>query len=535
MMNKLKACWGASGSDSTTLKLSVEQLMATQFWNASLVHIAKREVCGPMDKFSGYVYEACHSRKILFTTAFAIQIQLDIFHLLRDELFRSSSQVQTHMKDMRDQLKVVMTNLSRPSSPRGSESFSSCLARTFKQFDSIVGYCETENGQDKQSEAPFAIFKIMPAFSGQYLFQSRSLVAKRALGITKDVMTIMAHSYNAMAQLQILKVRWPDMEALEKCFEERDLFFAGKPKSLKDFPRHLLITLGAPPSALRAANKVRVKRKSPREFFKAFFEGAPGTAPVSSIFLETVAKSGILQNLSWDDLDYLISASLYKEMTNDEGTHELVPLDLAEKKKVKERMGKPKSKHRQQSTPSSPDEKLRQFALALAGESRELAFPYMEMYNLFMSLFDKISDRCNLTLETFLQGLDPLEGNHFAMLRIISLASESHQDGALRQAADEIQKHISSDPTILSKRIADVPDFDGAVIPDFEPYKVPGKMFVQLSTDTKPGDELIIFPFKEKDSAPGKMEQGNKDSLGHSPVDPPGSPPQTNSQGPVAH
>ncbi|KAF5679361.1 hypothetical protein FDENT_8753 [Fusarium denticulatum] len=98
-----------------------------------------------------------------------------------------------------------------------------------------------------------------------------------------------------------------------------------------------------------------------------------------------------------------------------------------------------------------------------------------------------------------------------------------------------IQKHLSSDPTMLSKRIADVPDFDGAVIPDFEPYKVPAKMFVHLSMDTKPEDELIILPFGEMGSAPGKMEEGNKDSSGHSPVDTPGSPPQTNSQGPMTH
>jgi hypothetical protein len=74
MINKLKVCWSVPGSNDITLKLSVDQLIATQFWNTSLVHIAKREVCGPLDKFSGYVLEACHSRKILFVMAFATQM-----------------------------------------------------------------------------------------------------------------------------------------------------------------------------------------------------------------------------------------------------------------------------------------------------------------------------------------------------------------------------------------------------------------------------------------------------------------------------
>ncbi|KAF5975940.1 diaminopropionate ammonia-lyase [Fusarium coicis] len=531
MINKLKACWSVPGSNDTTLKLSVDQLMATQFWNASLVHIAKREVCGPLDKFSGYVLEACHSRKIHFVMAFATQMQLDIFYLLQGDLFRSSLQVQTHLKDMRDQLRAVITNLSRSGSPRSSRGSISWLEPTFKRLDSIAGYYESENEQKKQSEGPFAIFEIMPAFSGLYLFQGRELIAMKAMSFAKDVMTIMAHAYNAMMQVRILKVRWPDMEALEKCFEERDLFFAGKPVNLENFTRHLLLTLGVPLSAMRD-NRIRAKRKPPREFFKAFFEGAPGTAPVSSMFNNTIFKCGILQGLSWDDLDYLISVSFYKDMVNDDGTHKLVSLDIAEKKKLKERMGKPKSKHRQQSKPCSPDEKLRQFTLALAGESRELAFPYMEMYNLFTSLFDKTSDRCTLTLEGFLRGPDSDKGNHFTMLQIISLASQSHQYEALREAADEIQKHISSDPTMLSKRIADVPDFDGAVIPEFESYKVPAKMFVHLSMDTKPEDELIILPLEAMDSAPGKMEE---DSSGHSPVDPSGSPPQMNSQGHMTH
>ncbi|KAF4956672.1 hypothetical protein FGADI_3661 [Fusarium gaditjirri] len=44
----------------------------------------------------------------------------------------------------------------------------------------------TNNGS---SMPVFAIFKIMPAFSGLYLFHSRSIVAYQAMGFTKDVMT----------------------------------------------------------------------------------------------------------------------------------------------------------------------------------------------------------------------------------------------------------------------------------------------------------------------------------------------------------
>lgn len=61
------------------------------------------------------IYEDClplngnrHYCKILFTTAFATQMQLDIFHLLQDDLFRSSLQVQTKCSTTTSRLALVL-------------------------------------------------------------------------------------------------------------------------------------------------------------------------------------------------------------------------------------------------------------------------------------------------------------------------------------------------------------------------------------------------------------------------------------------
>jgi hypothetical protein len=61
------------------------------------------------------IYEDClplngnrHYRKILFTTAFATQMQLDVFHLLQDDLFRSSLQVQTKRSTTTSRLALVL-------------------------------------------------------------------------------------------------------------------------------------------------------------------------------------------------------------------------------------------------------------------------------------------------------------------------------------------------------------------------------------------------------------------------------------------
>ncbi|RKK57075.1 hypothetical protein BFJ70_g10073 [Fusarium oxysporum] len=166
-----------------------------------------------------------------------------------------------------------------------------------------------------------------------------------ALKLIKDagVMTVMVHLHNAMQQLQRLKTPWVDMETFEKCFEARDLFFATKPVRCKDFMTHVLIQLGFPPSALK--NHKGFKRRESRELFKSFIPEIQGVAPVSMIFAGIVHQR-LIPDLSWDELAYVLSASLYKEVTDDDGTHGLVSLDSEERKQVKNRFTKPKSKDR---------------------------------------------------------------------------------------------------------------------------------------------------------------------------------------------
>lgn len=325
------------------------------------------------------------------------------------------------------------------------------------------------------------------------------------------------------------------METLEKCFEARDLFFATKPVRRKYFMTHVLIQLGFRSSALK--NHKGFKRRESRELFKSFIPEIQGVAPVSMIFAGIVHQR-LIPDLSWDELAYVLSISLYKEVTDDNGTHGLVSLDSEERKQVKNRFTKPKSKDRQQSAPHSHDQLPRQFALALAGESRELAFPYMEMHNLCLLLFSNISDRHASTLDALDLRIDPLGQTLSVMLRIISLASTKHEVVALREAAGVIGEHINANPAIVTEKIANAGAFGSIPMPSFKLYKIPRTMFVKVSADIRPVDEVIVIPFEGSDSSPGEMEEINKVPQGHSHVDPPGSPHQKvgeDSQSSVIH
>ncbi|KAF5251875.1 hypothetical protein FANTH_3057 [Fusarium anthophilum] len=531
MMRSLKTRCGVPGNKAATLDLSVDQLMAAQFWNEALVFAKHRRECGVMDKFSTFVFLASEDHVFSFELAFACQVHLDVFHIMREDLARGSSELYKHARDIRDQLQAFVASLSRPGSPPGPPNLDESVGRLIQYFDRILSYCdpqeeraEPEKGTSHQcKEGTFKIFNILPAFSGLYLFHARVDLANMALRLVKDagVMTIMAHLYNAMQQLKMLEEPWIDMDSFQNCFEEQDLFFASKPEKREDFATRLLIQLGFKPSAVKYLRMGRNQRE-PQKFFKSFTAESQGVAPVSMIFADIVHKR-LVANLSEDDLAYILSANLYKETTSGEDVHTLVPLDEKERKLVKKRFMKNKSKDRQQATQPSPDEQLRQFTLALTGESRELAFPFMAIHNLCVSLFNDISDRCAATLDTLDLMVDPLGPTVDVMLNIISLASCTNEVDVLREASEIIQEHTKNSPAIITEKIANVGAFGSIPIPNFEVYKIPQTMFVNVSADPEPEeDEEFSIPFEESDSCSEEMGETNEILQGYLP-DPHGS------------
>ncbi|CVK86572.1 uncharacterized protein FMAN_06159 [Fusarium mangiferae] len=479
MMSILKTRCGVPGSDAATLSLSVDQLMVARFWNEALVFATHRTECGVMDKFSSYVFESSEDHVMSFELAFALQVHLDVFHIMRDDLPRGSSEFYKHAKDLRDQLQAFVTSLSRPGSPLGPPNVGESVCRLIQHFDKILVYCDPqgertkpEEGTRHEGKGTFEIFEILPAFSGLYLFHARVDVADMALRLVKDaeVMIVMVHLHNAMEQLQMLKAPWVDMGSFQNCFEEHDLFFMAKPKKRSDFLKHVLIQLGCPPSVVKYPHRGR-SRREPRQMFKSFTPEIQGVAPVSMIFAGIVHKR-LIPNLSDDELAYILSASLYKEATADNGADALVPLDSGERKKAKIRFTKPKSKDRQQITQISPDQQL---------------------------------DRCASTLDALDLRIDPLGPTLDVMLKIISLATV-HEVVPLREAAEVIQEHISNKTAIMTEKIANVGAFDLIPIPNFELYKIPRPIFIEVIAEPDENEEITI-PFEDSDSSSGEMEE----------------------------
>ncbi|KAF4339230.1 diaminopropionate ammonia-lyase [Fusarium beomiforme] len=294
MLSKLKARRGIPGSDGTTLELSADQLMTTRFWNDALVFLTSYKQTGIIDKFSRYVIETSPTRCV---PPDAERPVMGVLELEKD------------VKHLKAQIETYVASLSRPVILRGHPNLDESVRRVMHIFNITLGYCEAQRKQDKQgkgvevrSEDSCTAFKLSPAFYGLVLHHTRARTVNMVMRIIIPAggMTVMAHLYNAMQQFRMLKTPWTDME---KFTSEMEVI-----------------------------------------------------APVSILYSNAVHRRKGSPNLKWDELAHIISASLCKETTVDDGTCALVSLDLKEKKQVKNRFTKPESKNHQQSAPLSPDQ-----------------------------------------------------------------------------------------------------------------------------------------------------------------------------------
>ncbi|KAF4456759.1 hypothetical protein F53441_1195 [Fusarium austroafricanum] len=481
-------------SETNKMELSEDQLLTVDFWLEAVGFVFNREAFPVFDEYLRCVLEARTKGKITLEMAFAAQIRLDLNYLLKDKASQGFHELEKHVKYMKAQLEAFNDTLSRPDTPYATENQQEHINDTIECFDLLLEDDGPETRRNQESLERVGIrkpethkaLKLSPVHSGICLFHARADMSRTTLMVTKHTgtFTSMTHLYNAVRQLKMLEAPWPDMEAFEGCFETRDFFVGGKPEDLVDFSKRLLIQLGAPLSSIIPKRNGESSRKA--EFFRSRIIGMNLNAPVSFKYDLTHIRREGQANLSWEELNDILSLSKYKETKSDGGKRVFGPLSLEEKKKLKKRLLQPKSKNPGQASPLVPEVLLRSFTLALAAEARELAFPYMVMYNMWLAVLEEIKGRCIPLLQGVPGGdLDPDEQLNNVLLRIINLASDLGFLIPLLEASCVMIGHASGTPgSMVSRRIADIPGFiTPRAIPSLMPHSIYRKRFVDVSAD----------------------------------------------------
>ncbi|KAM0205841.1 hypothetical protein ACHAQI_008848 [Fusarium lateritium] len=457
--------YSASFSPADVLRkvdpLNEAQVMTMRFWLEAVLFTRDRVTFSVTDEYLHSILEANDTNKVSFHLAFANQIRLDIHQMFDGNCGKGFQTLQTHIDDMIDQINTFLETLPKWGTPKCPHSLQKHIESCKVSFEAIMqddGLQAIRYRQEVRSigagpiESHMAL-RLSPVHAGVVLFHARADMFRVAFLAIKNtgVLTSTSHLYHAVQQMGLVEQTWPDIETFESCFDPSDFFLAGKPKSPDDFYKRLLLQLGAPVSMLHG--KKRPKSSGNTTTFKFSVHGM---------------QEGALVSLTYDrthqDLDDIVSVSLYKESVSGEGTTVFGPLSVEDRKQAKKLATQPKSKAPGRSPIQSPELLLRSFTLALAAEARELAFPYFRMYNTSVRVLTKVEGRAQPFLEDKRRAIPEDETVSSTVLRIFENLSVGKDDRPLHEAVPVIKKLVSGRrASIASSKIANIPKFPRSV------------------------------------------------------------------------
>ncbi|KAF5027156.1 hypothetical protein F66182_729 [Fusarium sp. NRRL 66182] len=423
--------------------------------------------------------------RLPFELIFAAQVHLDVHHLLRgkaDEAYQSFKRQVTAMREQLDEYEKLNRACPgwRPTSYR-PDVIEANLLEAQRGVDSCLQDATYKTKADNarlHGESPTEIethryLRLSPLLVGLYLFNARSFMFHVGFGFTKGpgILTGMAHLYNALQQEDLLEDSWADMEALEACFETCDFFKGGKPSDPDDYWKRLLLQLGLPASTF-AKGKKQTRDTMWRGWnaagnMRLETTGMEFNAPVSRNYQKANYRSFGGINLTAEELCDLISLSEYTEVTSEDGTIVYDVLGAKEKQEIKKQSQKSRSKRTNQALELSPGDLVRSFTLALAAESVQWSFPYLEMHSKCLGFMMRIQDACTPVLKD-IYGHDSDEkwGGNMTnvighILRALLMDDSPFRDyRPLAEAASVMQEICSSaEERMILERISHIPRF----------------------------------------------------------------------------
>jgi hypothetical protein len=253
-----------------------------------------------------------------YWTTFAIQILLDIRHILRDKVFRGLQDLQRGGRlNISSIGKIVefhkFTGMTKHShNDVKLEELMDLVARWVER-DNIRDLLDRENRMEDPSTVShvtdFYLLERDPLWCGLLLYNFR-MVAHEGAIITANSWTFIlatSHLYNSLRQTNMLHCEWEDMESILSMHRAENLFVGNLPTSFVECMKRCALACGLPATHFArksrprrpqsSTGKVRKLRKlAPvsREFKKRFCDGDDridfGPMDLMNIF----HKSGLL-------------------------------------------------------------------------------------------------------------------------------------------------------------------------------------------------------------------------------------------------
>ncbi|KAI5306217.1 hypothetical protein KEM56_001807 [Ascosphaera pollenicola] len=269
---------------------------------------------------SGLRETLCKTNRIPLWLTFAVQLHMDVHHVLRSDVNRAYDDLRGAANSMRSSMQSTLDLHSKCRSYNWPRSNDRAFDVLFERID-FVTKDDPIYAKKKTLDMPGGIgkpydwLKQHPVFAGLYLFHLKSMYQRLGIGFVNAWGSIryMGHLYNALRHEKMLQKQWTDMEIL---FTFHKDFFVGKQPTTADeyMTRHAL-SMGSTASAFaknkRANNTGRIEQSSRGPRVLQFL------APVSSMFYDRYCEAGARTDLNKADLETILSEGMW-DVNDDE-------------------------------------------------------------------------------------------------------------------------------------------------------------------------------------------------------------------------
>lgn len=214
------------------------------------------------------------SRKPLFWTTFAVQLVLDMRHILGRRVIQGISDLQQGARAMTAGIK----NLLRYHREVGVEKFSASTDQCLRQVldlmarwtesDEVCVLLDRQNRMETPGDAahitPYYLLERDPLWCGLLLYNFKMVAHEGAVITINSWAHVMAaaHLYNCLRQAYMLNSTWADMEIMLHMHGKERLFLGDLPVGMVDCMKRMSLAAGVPITTF-ANNTRKASSKTP--------------------------------------------------------------------------------------------------------------------------------------------------------------------------------------------------------------------------------------------------------------------------------
>ncbi|KAK7211735.1 hypothetical protein V2G26_018913 [Clonostachys chloroleuca] len=384
------------------------------------------------------------TKTVPFSLVFAVQILLDINHIMRDAtrssfnvMVQQTSAVETHLKSYLEHHK----NLRIDNWPASNDMALKQLIQRIQWMGSDPIY-KVKSKVMRSMGVPVSpqmelhrILIYSPVLAGLYLYRTRYDMWDAGIAIANawGSITYTAHLYNALRHQNLVQGLWPDMDLTLSLFGESSVWVGERPIGIGDCFKKFCLQMGVTASAFTTNRRKNISTLHSRAGPRGIKDGCPVSSKFTAEFISSHESE-----LNWtpEMVQGILARS--RSLVEEPGDNRLIMSQLDTPVK-----GKGNGQQKDKTDMPTAEELVKALILALHFESLEMAFPYTLMHRLCWNLLRQVKKECDpLLRELYTPAYMERENQLPWIIGYILMAASGIdggvQDGRLLKAAADV-------------------------------------------------------------------------------------------------